>query len=621
MDSGQRPETAAVDVPGSTAPPEGQASRPATRPPSDATTKEQTRSAEYRSRLSWFIGVSDAGPIDKSALTYEPFFGLREKPFSLASDPRFFCSEASRGAAFDTMATAIRRREGILVLTGEVGTGKTTLCRAVLRSLDQKTFAAFVPDPFLSREDLLKTLLVDFGVVSVDDIKSGRLRGASRTDLSYPLYDFLASLRPLKAFAVVMIDEAQNLATELLEEIRILSDLEDGQRLIEVVLVGQPELRARLAAPDMRQLRQRVSTRCDLAPLTHAEVEPYVSRRLLIAGNDGRLQFTGAAIDLVSTAAEGIPRVINLVCDRALLRAARAEVMTVSAEHVAGALDDLQLSGGAQAEAVAHGRTGRRSTPPPPAPTLAVQVDLSAPEFHDFPSESSPADSLSVGAVATTVQTRRAATVHGSPPGGRAQRAPAGVVPKSEVDRTFRQAGVWRRGLLAVAAGVLVVAAAGVLDWRVTSLGSHGTAGLQNSVPSTPQPSAPPTEVPKEPVPDLTPVTTPATAESPEQSTPPSASQASGDGHSAATHAIQIATFESAARAAQALQELRDAGFRAYTVAVQLRDGTAALAVFLGPYDERASADRDLDRVTKMPGYGGGWVVQAKSLPVPSSQP
>ena len=203
--------------------------------------------AEARSRLNWFIGVADTTSPDPGSLTYEPFFGLREKPFSLSSDPRFFFTESLHGAAFDTLAAAIRRREGLLVLTGEVGTGKTTLCRAVLQSLDQKTFAAFVQDPFLSREDLLKTLLVDFGVVSVDEIRSGRLRGASRTDLSYPLYDFLASLQPLKAFAVVMIDEAQNLAPELLEEIRILSDLDNGQKLLEVVLVGQPELQARMA--------------------------------------------------------------------------------------------------------------------------------------------------------------------------------------------------------------------------------------------------------------------------------------------------------------------------------------------------------------------------------------
>jgi type II secretory pathway predicted ATPase ExeA len=323
---------------------EGRKKRDAVATRRDGTNLTFGSGAEFRSRLSWFIGVSDPGPRDPGALTYERYFGLREKPFSLSSDPRFFFSNSVNGAAFDRLAAGIRRREGILVLTGEVGTGKTTLCRAMFQSLDQKTFAAFVPDPFLSREDLLKTLLVDFGVVSADEIRTGRLRGVSRTDLSYPLYDFLASLQPLKAFAVVMIDEAQNLTSELLEEIRILSDLENRQKLLQVLLVGQPELQLRLATPTMRQLSQRVSIRCELMPFAREDVKPYVSHRLAIAGNDGRVQFTDAAIDLVGTASNGTPRVINLVCDRALFRAASSQTLTVDAEHVVWAVDDLKLA-------------------------------------------------------------------------------------------------------------------------------------------------------------------------------------------------------------------------------------------------------------------------------------
>jgi type II secretory pathway predicted ATPase ExeA len=312
-------------------------------PHSEETSRAFGSGAEFRSRLSWFIGVSNASPQDPGSLTYERYFGLREKPFSLSSDPRFFVSNSTHGAAFDRLAAGIRRREGILVLTGEVGTGKTTLCRAVFQSLDHKTFAAFVPDPFLSREDLLKTLLVNFGVVSGDEIRSGRLRGVSRTDLSYPLYDFLTSLQRLKAFAVVMIDESQNLTTELLEEIRILSDLENRQKLLQVLLVGQPELQVRLNTSGMRQLSQRVSIRCELIPLAREDVKPYVSHRLTVAGNDGRVQFTDAAIHLVGKASNGIPRVINLVCDRALFRAAHSRTPRVDAEHVVWAVDDLEL--------------------------------------------------------------------------------------------------------------------------------------------------------------------------------------------------------------------------------------------------------------------------------------
>jgi type II secretory pathway predicted ATPase ExeA len=193
--------------------------RPAAVPPPDNANEAFTNGCW--SRLLWAIGVSDASAQDPGALTYEPYFGLQEKPFSLSPDPRFFFGKSSHGAAFNTLVSGIRRREGILVLTGEVGTGKTMLCRAVLQALDRKTFAAFVPDPCLSPEDLLKKLLVDFGVVTVDELRSGRMRTASRTDLSYPLYEFLASLQPLHAFAVVIIDEAQNLPPQTLEEIRI----------------------------------------------------------------------------------------------------------------------------------------------------------------------------------------------------------------------------------------------------------------------------------------------------------------------------------------------------------------------------------------------------------------
>src|SRR5205085_4708597 len=155
---------------------------------------------------------ADARP---TGLTYEPFYGLKEKPFSLTSDSRFFYQSRSHAPAFDDLLNAIRRRESLNVLTGDIGTGKTTLCRAVLESLDRKTFSAFVPDPFASREELLKVMLTDFGVASIDDVTSGRLRGATRTELSYLLYEFLGTLPALQAFAVVFIDEAQNLSLPL----------------------------------------------------------------------------------------------------------------------------------------------------------------------------------------------------------------------------------------------------------------------------------------------------------------------------------------------------------------------------------------------------------------------
>src|SRR5918993_864695 len=142
------------------------------------------------------IGRPASPPVaaEQASLTYETYYGLQEKAFSLSADPRFLYKSRSHSLAFTELSTAIRRREGLVVLTGEIGTGKTTLCRAVLQGLDRRTFSAFVADPFLSREELLKILLVEFGVVSVADLKSGHLQGSTRQDLSYRLYDFLNSL-------------------------------------------------------------------------------------------------------------------------------------------------------------------------------------------------------------------------------------------------------------------------------------------------------------------------------------------------------------------------------------------------------------------------------------------
>jgi len=251
-----------------------------------------------------------------AGLTYEPFYGLKEKPFSLTSDARFFYQSRAHAPAFDELLYAIKRRESLTVLTGDIGTGKTTLCRAVLQNLDRKTFSAFVTDPFASREDLLKVLLTDFGVGSIEDLASGRLRNASRTELSYLLYEFLGTLVPLQAFAVVFIDEAQNLSVPLLEEIRILSDA-DGQ--LQVVLVGQLEFRDKLKLPQMRQLDQRVSVHSRLEPLDGAGVVGYISHRLHRAGGSAdRVSFSGDAVEAIYELSGGVPRLINKVCDRAL---------------------------------------------------------------------------------------------------------------------------------------------------------------------------------------------------------------------------------------------------------------------------------------------------------------
>ena len=252
-------------------------------------------------------------------LTYEPYFGLSEKPFSLHADARFVYDSPTYAATRDGLVAGIRRREGLLVLTGQIGTGKTTLCRSVLAGLGRNTYSSLVPDPFASREDLLKMMLIDFGVLSIQELTTGSLRQASRTDLGFLLSEFLDKL-PRDAFVIVIIDEAQNLSLPLIEETRILSDTFGANGQLQIVYVGQPELHAKLKSPEMRQVDQRVCGYHRLAPMDRDAVAGYVKHRLKTAGSPaGQVLFAAEMIDTLHARTGGVPRLINRICDRALL--------------------------------------------------------------------------------------------------------------------------------------------------------------------------------------------------------------------------------------------------------------------------------------------------------------
>src|SRR6478609_3182083 len=216
---------------------------------------------------------------------YEDYYGFTEKPFSLTPDPNYLFKSASHASAFDLLQYAVRRREGFVVITGDIGTGKTTLCRALLEQIDRRTFSALVLNPFLSEEDLLRTVLQEFGVVSREEIKHGRLAAVSKQELIETLNEFLLSLQAIGAQALLIIDEAQNLPVQTLEQIRILSNLEtEKEKLLQIVLVGQSNLKDLLRRPELRQLDQRVSIRYDLKPLSRDETAAYMQHRLSVAG-------------------------------------------------------------------------------------------------------------------------------------------------------------------------------------------------------------------------------------------------------------------------------------------------------------------------------------------------
>jgi general secretion pathway protein A len=278
---------------------------------------------------------------------YEQYYGFSEKPFSLTPDPRFLYRSESHGNAIELLQYAIDRHEGFAVITGDIGTGKTTLCRALLEQTDKTTFTALLLNPFLSEEDLLKAILQDLGILSrnrAPAFSSFLPRHPSKQDLINTLSDFLLSLIPLNARAVLIIDEAQNLPLHILEQIRILSNLEtDTEKLLQIILVGQLGLGSLLRSPELRQLDQRVSVRYQLKPLGADEMTAYVAHRLAIARGTRTVLFTPKALSLVHRYTGGIPRLINLLCDRSLLSGYSAQTTRISAEIVSAAAEGLDL--------------------------------------------------------------------------------------------------------------------------------------------------------------------------------------------------------------------------------------------------------------------------------------
>lgn len=494
-----------------------------------------------------------------NSLTYEPFYGLREKPFSLSADPRFLYRSPAHAPAFDSLLAGIRRREGLIVLTGEIGTGKTTLCRAVLQHLDRRTFSAFVPDPFVSREDLLKTLLVDFGVISISDLTRGRFHGASRSELSYPLYDFLDSLVLLQAFAVLVIDETQNLSLPLLEEIRILSELERREKLLQVVLIGQPELRSTLTLPQMRQVDQRVSVRCELTALDVEGVAGYINHRLFVAGlGERRVEFSHAAIEAVYQASAGVPRVINRVCDRALERAYGAQSRHIEAEFVWAAIDELGLAHAVPSRTTAEPASSQQQPViqdvSHAAPVAGARTEASSPLLEEFRSEAD----LS-----------------------------------AEASSSSALSGGHQRRVAIVAALILAFASIGLPAWYLSAQSVTEEADAMARPPVPPFIFSTPTVMP--------PNVEPAAATSPEVDA--AAAPADSTPAQEARYTIVVASFTSQERAERAVEELTNAGYRAHAIERDWGPPRGRLVqVNVGDYASVIDVQRDLEQIRELPG-------------------
>jgi general secretion pathway protein A len=281
---------------------------------------------------------------------YTAFYGLREKPFQLSPDPRFLFLAESHREALAHLMFGIEQGEGFIAITGEVGTGKTTLCRTLLQRIEPGTEVAFIFNPQLSATELLEAINMELGLESA---------GRSRRELMDDLNRFLLEKKRGSRRVLLIVDEAQNLEADALEQIRMLSNLEtETSKLIQIILLGQPELDAMLESPSLRQLRQRISVRWRLKPLSARETAEYVRHRLRIAAGANRELFTEVALREIHRRSAGIPRLINLLADRALLAGYGVEARTIGVPLVSQA--ERELRGGSHSPALRQpGRTRR----------------------------------------------------------------------------------------------------------------------------------------------------------------------------------------------------------------------------------------------------------------------
>ena len=318
---------------------------------------------------------------------YLDFFGLKEKPFSLTPDPRFLFLSESHRQALDHLVYGIQEHEGFILIVGDIGTGKTTICRELLEKLDPKVASALILNPMLSEQELLEAIVQDFAVGSGPDAlpvrgDSGsesrrvferldeetqsalelnpmmpgqrvlqnilekietKTRKPTKKELIDRLNAFLLELVERGGNAVLIIDEAQNLSASVLEQIRILSNLETTrQKLLQIILVGQLELKRKLEKPDLRQLNQRISIRYQIRPLSLEETKRYVEHRLFVAGSNSSVTFSDGAYSLIYDFSLGVPRLVNLICERCLLAAFVDQARRIEEDTVLRCRDSLE---------------------------------------------------------------------------------------------------------------------------------------------------------------------------------------------------------------------------------------------------------------------------------------
>jgi putative secretion ATPase (PEP-CTERM system associated) len=329
---------------------------------------------------------------------YERFYQLRERPFALSPDPEYLYPSRVHQEALDYLRYGLESHAGFVVITGAIGSGKTTLVQSVLRNLDTHTTVGRIVNTMLDPRELLETIMLDFGLEAA---------GRSKPQLLRDLAQYLVDQRLAGRMVLIVIDEAQNLSLAALEELRMLSNLEtEKSKLLQIVLVGQPNLRDKLGTPELEQLRQRITVSYHLAPLDEEETANYINHRLRRASIGAPLEFPREATALIHARSRGVPRIINIICDAALVFGYAEERRDIDRSLIGDVLAELETTG-----VLAAGAADAE----PAAAAVAASTGAATSVAVDSPAPARSASMPIAGATAERVEPRPVATTAHAP--------------------------------------------------------------------------------------------------------------------------------------------------------------------------------------------------------------
>src|SRR3954468_17251869 len=368
------------------------------------------------------LARGERGQIPEASEMYERFYQLRERPFALSPDPEYLYPSRVHQEALSYLRYGLETQAVFVVITGEIGSGKTTLLQTLLRNLDSQTTVGRIVNTMLEPRELLETIMIDFGLDP-----SGRSKPLMLRDLS----QYLVDQRLAGRLVLLVIDEAQNLGLGALEELRMLSNLEtEKSKLLQIVLVGQPNLRDKLASPELEQLRQRITVSYHLLPLDAEETHNYINHRLRHASIGVPLTFPREATDLIHARSRGVPRIVNVICDAALVFGYAEERSVFDAATIHDVLQELEMTGVLPLQREGEVAASAPASAPPASAPPAAAPAASAPPAS-APAAAAPVPAATAAPVPTlaAAPTLAAPVAPGAPVTAATPAAPLAAAP------------------------------------------------------------------------------------------------------------------------------------------------------------------------------------------------